>query len=139
MHERSVLAIEFPLRMDRQFQLWSYQVSHRVLLLRSNITRDATSRVDLMFRSVSAMELRSRYEWISVDLASDSRREQLSSLGVEVAAGAHLFSIESAFPGAGYVVAGSFYYAEDDMDYGQPSSIDHPELAHRQISAGEFG
>ncbi|WP_143086203.1 hypothetical protein [Amycolatopsis saalfeldensis] len=40
--------------------------------------------------------------------------------------------------GRGYVVASSIYLSEDRLAYGEPSTIDHPELVDQVIRSGYF-
>ncbi|GAA1380910.1 hypothetical protein [Catellatospora chokoriensis] len=131
--------IAFPLSFDRRFELWSYRVSHGVLLLRSNIRAGCATRIDLMFRGVTALKLRDEYKDLVVDLLSlDAARAELGHEMDAIQSGMFAFSIRSASGASGYVVASSVYLSEDDMDYGEPSSIDHPEFEDRVIRAAEF-
>ncbi|WP_327036094.1 hypothetical protein [Micromonospora ureilytica] len=51
----------------------------------------------------------------------------------------HVFSMGVAGGSLGFVVAGSAHFSEDDMEYGEPSSIDHPELSAHVLRSGDFG
>lgn len=131
--------MEFPLRYDRRFQAWSYQVSHGVLLLRSSIGRGFAERVDVMFRGVTAVRLRSVYRSLAVNLVASNNVLDLVGVDIEaVESDSHVFSIGAIGKAAGFVVAGSCHFAEDDMEYGEPSSIDHPEFSARVIRSGDF-
>lgn len=127
----------FPVRFDRRFQLWSYSVSHSVLLLRSNKDSDHPTRIDLMFRSVVETRLRHRVPDLSVDVISDDGAK-LRELGIEDRGDRHVFLISSRdFPN-GYIVSGSMYFSEDYLLDGEPSTIDNRELADQAIRSGYY-
>lgn len=130
-------ALVFPLTFDRTFQLWSYNVSHSVLLLRSTQTATTPTRVDLMFRGVQEMRLRSRLDNVEITVShgGDPAGEFAE---VQVSGGRSLFVVSSAALTGGYVVASSLYLAEDDLSYGEPSTIDAPELEDRVVRSGYF-
>ena len=131
--------MKFPVEYDRRFQTWSYQVSHGVLLLRSNIGRGFAERVDVMFRGVTALRLRSVYPSLAVDLVA--ARDVSDLVGGDIDAvdpDSYVFSVGAIGEMGGFVVAASCHLAEDDMEYGEPSSIDHPEFAARMTRSGDF-
>ncbi|WHT23405.1 hypothetical protein N8J89_20710 [Crossiella sp. CA-258035] len=98
--------IEFPLAFGRRFEPWSYQATHGVLLLRSNKTTAAQTRVDLRFRFVEQMTLRAVIDEVTLDLVD----------------GVYRMSPEDN------VVAGSLEVIEDDLESGQPSVFDDKSL-----------
>ncbi|BCJ52195.1 hypothetical protein Asp14428_36700 [Actinoplanes sp. NBRC 14428] len=51
----------------------------------------------------------------------------------------HVFSLGAAGGPPGFVVAGSAHFSEDDLEYGEPSSIDHPQLSAHILRSGDFG
>ena len=130
-------ALEFPIRFDRAFQVWSYSVSHSVLLLRSNQSIAHPTRIDLMFRAVGELRLRSRLEGLTVDLASMSQlSNELNE--IQVSRGDSIFTLSSDDFARGYVVASAMYLSEDALSYGEPSTIDNPDLTHAVIRSGYF-
>jgi hypothetical protein len=129
--------LAFPLKFKRTFQIWSYSVSHSVLLLRSPQTATTPTRIDLMFRAVQEMRLRSRME----DIEIRTPQTEMTSgtfVDVRISGGRSLFVVSTADPSCGFVVANSLYMSEDDLSYGEPSTIDAPELADNVISSGYF-
>ncbi len=63
--------VTLPLRIDRHFRPWRYQVSHRTLELRSEV-RDATPKVlDVVFVNVLAMKIRHDYGKLVISEAED--------------------------------------------------------------------
>jgi hypothetical protein len=69
-----------------------------------------------------------------------SQAERLSGefADVQVPEDRSLFVVSTADPSPGFVVANSLYMSEDDLSYGEPSTIDAPELAGNVISSGYF-
>lgn len=108
-------AIEFPLRLPRRFELWSYQVSHGVLLLRSAPRADQPTRIDVQFRFTSDLKLPAVLNDLVIDLDGDR------------------YSLVTADYPDGYVVAENVQIAEDDLQSHQPSVFEDEQLAgHRK-------
>lgn len=103
--------IEFPLALGRRFQLWSYHVTHSVLLLRSNKTLAMPTRIDLRFYLVDRITLDGMVDDVILDLVDGVYR---------------LSPVDS-------VVAGSVQVIEDDLEDGEPSVFDDRSLEHRVI------
>nr|WP_030499946.1 hypothetical protein [Micromonospora purpureochromogenes] len=94
--------------------------------------------MDLMFRSVRAMELRQRYDSLSVDVVSVAEATRMFGPECRDAEGGHIFSLTDRQGWNGYVIAGSVFLAEDNLSEFEPSSIDHREQASRIIRELEF-
>ena len=107
------------LSFDRPFQIWSYVVSHRQLLLRSNKDGSQTSRVDVLFKNVREIKLPTDLDRLEV---REATVEDLARLGIGTDPSAKVFVV---LGGAheGYVIAGVVAAAEDDKDYYEPSSL----------------
>ena len=43
--------------LNRQFQIWSYKVSHAQLLLRSTKSENNPTRIDLLFKNVAIINI----------------------------------------------------------------------------------
>lgn len=130
--------LAMPLTLDRRVQLWSYQVSHSVLLLRANISPAETSRVDLMFRAVKELHIKNRYEGLAIDVLRSDAAAAEFSLNASDLKGRFVFSLTPTVGRKGYIVAGSLFLSEDDLSDGDPSSIDHAELERHVIRAGAY-
>ena len=129
--------VAMPIVLQRRFQLWSYTVSHSVLVLRSNMGPEAPSRIDVMFRSVTTMRIQHRYDGLTIDLMPPGDADaEWNSLGD--AANRYVFALKSTTGATGYVVAGSMYLSEDDLGDGEPSTIEHRELSDHVISSGHY-
>jgi hypothetical protein len=87
---------------SRRFQIWTYQVGHSQLLLRSVKGDDHSSRIDVRFKAVDLIELPSAFDGLVI-----RRDGQLYKL--------------SGPMWSGRVVAGSCFQAEDTGEYFDPS------------------
>jgi hypothetical protein len=72
---------------QREFTLWGYTGSHSVMLFRSvkgDPDQDGPmTRIDLVFKPVQALSVRTRYETLTVRVASRERTDQvLGTLGI---------------------------------------------------------
>lgn len=114
---------------SRCFQLWQAGVGHRHLLLRSPKGDADTTRVDVLFKPVDALKLRTVLSGLRI-LEADPDEAVL--IDVEVGQvdpstptfirDSKVFIIESgAF--RGYVIAGVMATHEDDLEYHEPSSF----------------
>lgn len=63
---------KLPLRFKQPFQLWSYQVSHRRLLLRGRPRGRSSGTVDIEFLDVLGMKLKSQYPELLISPAPDT-------------------------------------------------------------------
>ena len=110
---------------ERRFQLWSYTVSHKTLLLRSTKTAitpsgDTTQlemQVDLVFLNVAHVNLPSRLMGVAVRVADEEESAAtLLSSGAEPEEGQRVYLVDTESK-AGYVVAGGCVHMEDESDY----------------------
>jgi hypothetical protein len=131
--------ITFPATFDRGFELWSFDVSHSVLTLRSNRTADSPTRIDIMFRAVRELRLRKSAENLTVDLLQDDD-PRIAQLGISPERHSYLFALSSNDFPVGYVIASSMFTSEDDLSFDAPSTLDelHPELESHIIRSGYF-
>src|SRR5215469_6385697 len=65
---------------ERRFQIWTYWVSHQQLLLRSNKSPDAPTRIEVLFEGVMEFHLPTIFGGLSVQLASDDEIRNLCIL-----------------------------------------------------------
>jgi hypothetical protein len=109
---------------QRTFQLFSYGVTHGLLLLRSCKTDTDPTRVDILFREVRAMELRSWFEGIEI-----VEEESSAFLAARPSRPVPMFDKEIRFyrlkgtGWEGFVVGGIVSYLEDDGDFADPSAL----------------
>jgi hypothetical protein len=91
---------------DRHFQIWRYEVGHAQLLLRSVKGDQHSSRVDVLFKAVEAIDLPTRFDGLEIERDGD----------------------QFAMSGAGWsgrVIAGACFQAEDAGEYYSPSPFAH--------------
>lgn len=130
--------LAMPIAFTRRFQLWSYSVSHSVLLLRSNIRPGIDSRVDLMFRAVTAMKLRNRYEDLEIDVVPLAQICEADQELIGDLRGRFIFRMREAQGHPGFVVAGSMYLSEDSLSDSDPNSIENRDLESKVIYSGQY-
>lgn len=107
------------LSYERPFQIWSYVVSHRQLLLRSNKSPLQTSRVDVLFKNVKEVKLPTELDRLEI---REATTDEIARLGVDGESTARVFVVSGA-EREGYVVAGAVAAVEDDKDYHEPSAL----------------
>src|SRR4051794_7357175 len=52
---------------DRHFQIWRYEVGHAQLLLRSVKDDHHASRIDVLFKTVKAIDLPTRFDGLQIE------------------------------------------------------------------------
>jgi hypothetical protein len=131
--------IALPLQFGRKFQLWSYGVSHCLLLLRStrNMDDPDSTRLDVLFRGVREMKVPRSLHNLSIDLIPKGD-PILDKLGVEREPEFHVFSLTADDYRSGYVVAWSFSFAEDDLDFDYPCAIEDTTYWSHVIKYGRY-
>lgn len=108
---------------DRTFQLWRTVVNHSQLLLRSNPTAPGESRVEILFKAVAAINLKSSLDGIRVEAASVERSRAIGDdIGVSTEYGMRIFLVNSSGFN-GYVAAVSFFTDERFTNYADRSHL----------------
>ena len=127
--------IEFPVGFgDRMFQVWRFEVGHGVLLLYSAPTKEQPTRIDITFRAVGEMRVRSRLDDLSVDLVTESDPR----FDVTVPSRRFLFAVSAKDFPHGYVVAGNMFTAEYDLSDAAHSVSNDAELERHLLKKGYF-
>lgn len=103
-------------RSERLFETWTYTVSHRQLLLRSNKTNALKTRVEILFTDVSFMLITPLFRGLQISLSDPSALE-FASVGNKP-----LYQLETE-NFTGYVAAGSMSTHEDERGYEEPSTL----------------
>ncbi|MCR3745268.1 hypothetical protein BS35_007857 [Actinomadura glauciflava] len=115
-------------RSDRSFTVWAYTVSHSQLLLRTRTTERGgvrSSRIDVVFKPVRAMKVRTEYiDGLVIRCADQEEAEHIyaESGNVEPDAGAHCLILETGND-RDYVVAHAVGWAEDMASERDPSAL----------------
>ncbi|WP_156960387.1 hypothetical protein [Amycolatopsis taiwanensis] len=119
---------------DRTFRWYDYTPSHSQLLLRSDGSADRT-RVDVLFKPVDVMKVRSHYRGLRIRCATPAEQVRVQAETPE--AGSHdpagdkfdqgyrYFVLETAEGGFDYIVARAVGWHEDH-DLGEPSYFADP-------------
>jgi hypothetical protein len=111
------------LAYDRPFQLWAYSVSHSQLLLRSPSDKEYRTRVDVLFKNVTAMLLRETYARLRVR-TSHAGEETSAIRGLcGIDPGKHFTYYVIEGEPLSFVVAGSVGSVEDQGSYSDASSL----------------
>lgn len=96
-------------------QWWFYTVSHGFLLLRRPRTNSLT-RLDLLFLDVSEVRLTSHFDDLQV------LKETAANYALQPSEGRCVYKLVGA-NATGYIVAGNFLWAEDNLEYDAPSPL----------------
>jgi hypothetical protein len=111
-------------RSDRNFRIWAYVVSLSQLLLRSVKTDDEPTRIDILFRNVKAINIRTNLQGISIREEIDEEKvNQLLHGDMAYGEKLRMFVIRS-LNSVGYVIAGMVSFHEDSGEYNDPSPCD---------------
>jgi hypothetical protein len=107
---------------DRPFQLWKYAVSHGQLLFRSPKSKTCSTRVEVLFKGVAAMLVRSDYDRLVVHVASEEEGMAIAEAsGFASLDGRQLYVLEGQ-PNH-FVIAAVVLSLEDDGEYFDPSQL----------------
>jgi hypothetical protein len=102
---------------DRPFQIWIYTVGHGQLLLRSNRSNEYSTRVDILFKDVAALQLPTVFDGLVIDLASKDEAARLNVQLGSMVHSRHRTFIVRGTTFAGYVIAGAVFWHEDEGDH----------------------
>jgi hypothetical protein len=108
---------------DRKFVVYSYGTSHGQLLLRSPKTRENPTRIDVLFRDVRLMELRSNMDRLEIRETALEDVADRATKPVHVVEPGHKAFILTDGASLGLIVAGAVVWKEDDGEFFQPSAL----------------
>ena len=106
---------------ERLFEVWQYSVSHRQLLLRSNKSNLAPTRIEVLFKDIAFMMIVPTLKGLAIT-ACEPGKENLPAYLNIAGAKKGLYRID-AEGFVGYVIAGSVITGEDELEYYQPSGL----------------
>jgi hypothetical protein len=108
-------------RSVRSFAVWAYTVSHSQLLLRTR-TADGQSRIDVLFKPVKAMKVRTDYDGLAIRCATVHEREQILE---DIGRSGWMLRVLmlQTVGGLDYVVTTAVGWREDHREDRDPSSI----------------
>jgi len=122
-----------PLRMSqklifessRLFSLYGYAMSHGLLLLRSGKSNEnPTTRIDILFQDVRALEIRVWFEGIKIEEVDDPKfLENRDSNPVDMVEYGNKIYALSGSGWNGFIVGGIVQIKEDDGELFGPSAL----------------
>jgi hypothetical protein len=107
---------------SRRFQLWRTIVGHSQMLLRSTKDDANPQRIDVLFKPVEAVKLRTLLHGLRVIELAGAQADAIRAEAAATASAAHnrVYRIESS-GFQGWVISGAFFTHTDDLDYHEPS------------------
>ena len=106
---------------DRTFQVWSYIVSHKQLIIRSPKSERFATRIDVLFKGVSHIDLDTEFNGLIISTADPASVDFLRT-GMYAHDEVKIFRLECN-RNSGYVTAVTCILCEDDKEYYDESSI----------------
>ena len=112
---------------DRRFVLHSYDVSHGLLLFRSAKRPPlTTSRIDVLFQDVRALEIRCWFEGLVIEEAGlDFLTDKRSNPGQMIEPGNQIYALKS-HGWTGFIVGGILRTHEDQGEFFEASRLISP-------------
>jgi hypothetical protein len=110
---------------DRLFSVFGYSMSHGLFLLRSGKSNEnPTTRVDILFRDVRAMEMRFWFKGITIEEVDDPEflEDQESKPKEMIEPGNKIYALIS-HDWRGFIVGGIVRFKEDDGEFFGPSAL----------------
>jgi hypothetical protein len=112
-------------KSDRLFSVFGYSMSHGLLLLRSGKSNEnPTTRVDILFQDVRAMEVRVWFKGITIEEVDDLNflEDQRSRPAEMIEPGNKAYALIS-HGWRGFIVGGIVRFKEDDGELFGPSAL----------------
>lgn len=110
----------------RRFALWLYAVGHRTLLLRSVKSAESRTRVDVVFKPVSHLNLPASLDGLVVRMLDDVERGTVAGTArLSLEPSDRIYAV-SGQGFEGWVVSETMGWHEDEGEYNDPS--DHFSL-----------
>jgi hypothetical protein len=107
----------------RPFVLFSYNLSHSLLLLRSSKSPVCSKRIDVLFQDVRAIECRTDFPDLVIEEVGPEFLNDVRSKAKEVIEPGHrVYSLKSG-NWIGFVVGGIVSHHEDEAEFFAPSSL----------------
>jgi hypothetical protein len=108
---------------NRSFVIYSYTASHGLLLLRSRKTKEISTRLDVLFQDVRAMEIRSWFTGLTIEeVGADFLKSFASNPAQMVEPGNKIYALRG-IGWQGFIVAGIVSSKEDNDEFAAPSRL----------------
>jgi hypothetical protein len=115
--------LPLPYTSERRFLMINYSISHSLLLFRSNKPDEQSMRIDILFKDVRAMEIRSWFDGITIEQVDSSFLAGYSSRPAEMMEhGNRVYALKGR-GWSGFIVGGIVSYNEDDKMMTEPSAL----------------
>lgn len=108
---------------DRSFSVFSYDIRHGLLLLRSGKTDVHSSRVDILFKDVVAMELRMLMNKILIKNEDPIFLDNVMSKSSAIIEPGHKVYSLNCDDWTGFVIGGVLNINEDDKSFFESSML----------------
>jgi hypothetical protein len=106
----------------RMFEFWSSNVSHGIVVLRSNRSPGFSTRIELVWKGVSALSVVSAMHDVELRVAAREEAAAIvSKLPQDASIGREVYWL-AARQFSGYVVAAYLELVEDTFEYYEPST-----------------
>ena len=110
-------------KSDRRFVVFSYGVTHGLLLLRSGRTDRHKTRIDILIRDVRALEIRAWFEGFEVAEGSISNLVGFRSNPDQVFEPGNKIYILRGQSWEGFILGGTLFIHEDNEEFTAPSAL----------------
>ena len=104
-------------KSDRRFVMFSYEVTHGLLLLRSGKTDQHKTRIDILIRDVRALEIRAWFEGIQILEGNGGDLVGFRSNPVQMIEPGNKVYIVRGRAWEGFVLGGEFSIHEDNEEF----------------------
>jgi hypothetical protein len=107
----------------RKFAVFSYNINHGLLLIRSGKTPAHRTRIDILFQDVWAIECRTEFEDLRIEeVAPDFLNSVRSKAAAVLEPGHKVYALKSS-DWVGFVVGGIVSHHEDEGEFFAPSYL----------------
>lgn len=129
---RTAMSQKLVYESTRFFSIFGYAMSHGVLLLRSPKSNETpTTRVDIMFNDVRAMEIRTWFRGIRIEEVDATHLVGQNSKPAEmIEPGNKVYALTNS-GWRGFIVGGIVLFKEDEGDLFGPSDLVEPPPVKR--------
>lgn len=108
---------------DRSFVIFSYSINHGLLLLRSKKAGKISTRLDVLFQDVRAMEIRSWFDGLKIEeVGAEYLGKQGSAPVALMETGNRVYRLIGD-GWEGFILGGIVSFNEDEEDFFAPSKL----------------
>jgi hypothetical protein len=108
---------------ERSFVIFSYSMSHGLLLLRSRKTPQTLTRIDILFKDVRVMEIRAWFDGIKIEEVEISQLQKQSSRPGDLTEIGNKAYQLSGLGWEGFILWGIVTFCEDEGELSAPSQL----------------